>query len=298
MTPGHQNIKAESEEEVMQWMQERSMCRVVQVVFPYTGHKDYYISEHGHFFSVLHQRYRQKRWCADMLSAREENYGYSYSIQQNGKQVQCKAEKLIYCSFVTGEWSEDIEIDFKDGDPKNIHLDNLAECGEYLTEEAATRMARWASVYQKYFNRVMKYIAFFADIDTEDAEDLTSKAFIYLCAKEREITRDFVSLWIYYAKKKAQSFWLWRCEPRIGRADEIEWLLVHNTPPIGLDILDVLPDERWKIALRDMAEGCSQEFTAQKLGLSVSSVRDFRRQAKSYMRKYLSTDRELMKIYG
>ena len=160
MTPGHQNIKAESEEEVMQWMQERSMCRVVQVVFPYTGHKDYYISEHGHFFSVLHQRYRQKRWCADMLSAREENYGYSYSIQQNGKQVQCKAEKLIYCSFITGEWSEDIEIDFKDGDPKNIHLDNLAECGEYLTEEAATRMARWANVYQKYFNRVMKYIAF------------------------------------------------------------------------------------------------------------------------------------------
>lgn len=298
MTPGHQNIKAEHEEEVMQWMQERSMCRVVQVVFPYTGHKDYYISEHGHFFSVLHQRYLQKRWCADMLSAREENYGYSYSIQQNGKQVQCKAEKLIYCSFVTGEWSEDIEIDFKDGDPKNIHLDNLAECGEYLTEEAATRMARWASVYQKYFNRVMKYIAFFADIDTEDAEDLTSKAFIYLCAKEREITRDFVSLWIYYAKKKAQSFWLWRCEPRIGRADEMEWLLMHNTSPIGLDILDVLPDERWKIALRDMAEGCSQEFTAQKLGLSVSSVRDFRRQAKSYMRKYLSTDRELMKIYG
>lgn len=274
------------------------MCRVVQVVFPYTGHKDYYISEHGHFFSVLHQRYRQKRWCADMLSAREENYGYSYSIQQNGKQVQCKAEKLIYCSFVTGEWSEDIEIDFKDGDPKNIHLDNLAECGEYLTEEAATRMARWASVYQKYFNRVMKYIAFFAGIDTEDAEDLTSKAFIYLCAKEREITRDFVSLWIYYAKKKAQSFWLWRCEPRIGRADEMEWLLMHNTSPIGLDILDVLPDERWKIALRDMAEGCSQEFTAQKLGLSVSSVRDFRRQAKSYMRKYLSIDRELMKIYG
>lgn len=298
MTPGHQNIKAESEEEVMQWMQERSMCRVVQVVFPYTGHKDYYISEHGHFFSVLHQRYRQKRLCADMLSAREENYGYSYSIQQNGKQVQCKAEKLIYCSFITGEWSEDIEIDFKDGDPKNIHLDNLAECGEYLTEEAATRMARWASVYQKYFNRVMKYIAFFADIDTEDAEDLTSKAFIYLCAKEREITRDFVSLWIYYAKKKAQSFWLWRCEPRIGRADEMEWLLMHNTSPIGLDILDVLPDERWKIALMDMAEGYSQEFTAQKLGLSVSSVRDLRRQAKSYMRKYLSTDRELMKIYG
>lgn len=298
MTPGVSNIKAESEEEVIQWMQEQSMCRVVQVVFPYTGHKDYYISEHGHFFSVLHQRYRQKRWCVDMLSAREENNGYSYSIRQNGKQVKCKAEKLIYCSFITGKWSEDIEIDFKDGDQKNIHLDNLAECGEYLTEEAATRMAGWASVYQKYFNRVVKYIAFFADIDTEDAEDLTSKAFIYLCAKEREITRDFVSLWIYYAKKKAQSFWLWRCKPRIGRADEMEWLLMHNTPPIGLDILDVLPDERWKIALRDMAEGCSQEFTAQKLGLSVSSVRDFRREAKSYMRKYLSTDRELMKIYG
>ena len=298
MTLGHQNIKAESEEEVIQWMQERSMCRVVQVVFPYTGHKDYYISEHGHFFSVLHQRYRQKRWCADVLSAREENNGYSYSIQQNGKQVQCKAEKIIYCSFITGEWSEDIEIDFKDGDPKNIRLDNLAECGEYLTEEAATRMARWESVYQKYFNRVVKYIAFFFFFYTEDAEDLTSKAFIYLCANEREITGDFVSLWIYYAKKKAQSFWLWRCKPRIGRADEMEWLLMHNTPSIGLDMLDVLPDERWKIAIRDMAEGCSQEFTAQKLGLSVSSVRDFRREAKRYMRKYLSTDRELMKIYG
>lgn len=292
------NIKAATEEEVMRWIQEQSQCRVTRVVFPYTGYLDYYISEHGHFFSVRHERYN-KRWCANRHKGRETNYGYCYSMEQNGTQMLRKAEKLIYCSFILGEWDEDIEIDFKDGNPKNIHLDNLAERGEYLTEETARRMAKYADVYQKNFNYVMKYIRFVIDIDTEDAEDLTSKAFIYICASgDGVITGDFVALWMYYAKKKAQSFWLLRCKQRIGRLDEMEWLLKHDAPPIGLDILDILPDERWRIAIRDMAEGCPQEYTAQKLGLSVSSVRDFRREAKRYMRKYLSTDRELMKIYG
>lgn len=106
-----------------------------------------------------------------------------------------------------------------------------------------------------------------------------------------------MALWIYYAKKKAQSFWLWRCKPRVGKLDEMEWLIKKNDTPFGLNILQVLPDERWKIALRQQAEGYSQEETAQELGMSVASVQIFRRKARQYMRKYLSADKEIMKIY-
>lgn len=289
-------------EESIQEMEKRSGCRVAQIVYPYVCSNDYYISEFGDMYSLHYERWVNKRWCVERIVQKTKptaNAGISINFTTNKHFVQVKAEKLVYCTFVLGSWDDDIELDFKDGNPKNVHLDNLAERGEYLTEESAAMMAKYADVYAKNFDYVMKYIRFFADIDTEDAEDLTSKAFIYLCSREKkEIIGDFVALWIYYAKKKAQSFWLWRCKPRVGKLDEMEWLIKKNDTPFGLNILEVLPDERWKIALRQQAEGYSQEETAQELGMSVGSVRNFRKAAKDYMRQYLSTDQEIMKIYG
>lgn len=291
-----------SAEEGIQEMERRCGCQVRQIVYPYVCMKDYFISENGDFFTLHFEKYRNKRWCVDIIIPRGRGTakaGISIAFMANKKLVQVKLEKLVYCTFVIGEWNEDIEIDFKDGNPKNVHLDNLAERGEFLTEDAVQRMEKYADVYQKYFDYVVRYVRFFEDIDTEDAEDLTSKAFMYLCAFERkEIKGDFVSLWIYYAKKKAQSFWLWRCKPRVGKVDEMEWLTGRNDTPIGLDILNVLPNERWKVALWQQAQGYSQEETAEELGVSVSMVRNYRRDAKNYMRQYLSTDREVMKIYG
>ena len=229
---------------------------------------------------------------------REESWGYSYSMWQNGKPIESKVERIVYCTFVLGEWNDEVELEFKDGDPKNICLENIVECGEYLTEVSAQRMTKYAGIYQKYFDHVVKCVVWRTGIDWEDAEDLTSKSFVYLCAKERRKEMDhFLALWVYYAKKRAQSFWLLRHAPRIGKLDEMEWLMKRNDTPFGLNILDVLPDERWKISLRMVAEGSSREEVAEALGLSVSSVRDFLREAKSYLRKYLSTDREIMKMY-
>ena len=282
----------------MQWMEERSGCRVEQVVFPYTCRKDYYVSEHGHFYSVCYERWKNKRWCVLPIVGKEKNSGYCYTMWQNGKPIESKVERIVYCTFVLGEWNDEVELEFKDGDPKNICLENIVECGEYLTEESAQRMAEYAGIYQKYFDHVVKRVVWHTEIDWEDAEDLTSKSFVYLCAKERRKKMDdFVALWVYYAKKRAQSFWLWRCAPRIGKLDEMEWLMKRNDTPFGLNILDVLPDERWKISLRMMAEGSSREEVAEVLGLSVRSVSNFLREAKSYLRKYLSTDREIMKMY-
>lgn len=288
-------------EESIQEMEKRSGCRVAQIVYPYVCSSDYYISEFGDMYSLRYERWVNKRWHVDRIVHRIKqtaNAGISITFTSNKQHVQVKAEKLVYCTFVLGSWDDDIELDFKDRNPKNVHLDNLAERGECLTEESAAMMAKYADVYAKNFDYVMKYIRFFSDIDTEDAEDLTSKAFIYLCSREKkEIVGDFVALWIYYAKKKAQSFWLWRCKPRVGKLDEMEWLIKKNDTPFGLNILEVLPDERWKIALRQQAEGYSQEETAQELGMSVASVQIFRRKARQYMRKYLITDKEIMKIY-
>lgn len=289
-------------EDALQEMEKRSGCRVAQIVYPYVCSNDYFISEFGEMYTLHYEKRVNKRWCVDRIAHKiglTANAGISISFTANKQLVQVKAEKLVYCTFVLGSWDDDIEVDFKDGNPKNVHLDNLAERGEYLTEETAERMAKFADIYTKYFDYVMKYIRFVIDIDTEDAEDLTSKAFMYLCAFERkEIKGDFVSLWIYYAKKKAQSFWLLRCKPRVGKVDEMEWLTGKNDTPIGLDILNVLPNERWKVALWQQAQGYSQEESAEELGVSVSMVRNYRRDAKNYMRKYLSTDREVMKIYG
>lgn len=302
MTTKKEPFFCTSAEEGIQEMERRCGCQVRQIVYPYVSMKDYFVSENGDFFTLHCEKYMNKRWCVDIILPRDRGTakaGISITFTANKKQVEVKLHRLVYCTFVLGDWNEDIEIDFKDGNPKNVHLDNLAERGEFLTEEAAQRMVKYADVYQKYFDYVVKYIRFFEDIDTEDAEDLTSKAFIYLCAFDRkEIKGDFVSIWIYYAKKKAQSFWLLRCKPRVGKVDEMEWLTGKNDTPIGLDILNVLPDERWKVALWQQAQGYSQEETAEELGVSVSMVRNYRREAKKYMRQYLSTDREIMKIYG
>ena len=238
-------------------------------------------------------------WKLNVLVPRDKGCGYSYALQQNFEQVQTKAEKLVYCTFVIGEWDEDIEIEFKDGNSRNVSLDNLTEVGEQLTEESAQIMSEYADIYRDKYDYVTKFVRFKTDVSTEDAEDCTSKSFIYLTAnRRRKEIDDFVALWIHYAVKKAQSLWLWRYIPRVGRIDEKEWFFKRPAPEYGLALLNVLPDERWKKVMWCMVNGYSQEETAQEIGLSVSSVRDFRRESKKYLRSYLSTDKEIMKIYG
>ena len=287
-----------SESDALSLMEELSGCKVLPVAFPYSGYNNYYISENGHCYSVRYAAKVKKQWKLNVLEPRDRN-GYSYTLQQNYKKVQTKAEKLVYCTFVIGEWDEDIEIEFKDGDCHNVSIDNLDEVGEQLTEESSRIMSEYADIYRDKYDYVMKLVRFKTDVSTEDAEDCTSKSFIYLTASRRKKEfGDFVALWIHYAVKKAQSIWLWRYVPRIGRIDEIEWMFKRPAPEHGLPILNVLPDERWKKVMWCMANGYSQEETAQEIGLSVSSVRDFRRESKKYLRKYLSTDKEIMKIYN
>ena len=288
-----------SESDALSMMEELSGCKVLQVVFPYSGYNNYYISEKGHCYSVRHAAKVKKAWKLKVLVPRDRGFGYSYTLQQNFEQIQMKAEKLVYCTFVIGEWDEDIELEFKDGNNHNVSLDNLAEVGEQLTEESAQIMSEYADIYRDKYDYVTKFVRFKTEVSMEDAEDCTSKTFIYLTAnRRRKEIEDFVALWIHYAVKKAQSLWLWRYIPRVGRIDEKEWLFKRPAPEHGLALLNVLPDERWKKVMWCMVNGYSQEETAQEIGLSVSSVRDFRRESKKYLRNYLSTDREIMKIYG
>ena len=220
-----------------------------------------------------------------------------YELQTtSGKHHGINIERLVYCTFVLGEYKEGLKVEFKDGNPRNYDVSNL-RVKNLLNEDAARRMFGYVSIYEKDFNRVVSYIAWYLNIEKEDAQDVAQDAFLDMLARKQEQkARNFTTLWIGRAVDFGIN--LWRKRTRFQSIDYLESEPVIEDVPFGLDVLNVLGNTNYRKCLDIQLQGASMKEIQEETGLSVGSVGQALSKAKSKVRNYLKTDKELMKIYG
>ena len=298
---GQDAFLADTEEKAQQIMELRSGCRVWPCVFPSMCPTSYFISEHGELYGCRYHNQLHKFTGYSILPVKERTYlTYNMQVRKGVHPRPVNAERLIYCTFVLGEWDEDVEIFFKDGDRFNMTLENLGEKQDPLTPEVAERMYDWTTLYQKYFEYVARLVCFNYNLDIDDARDLTQEAFFDLMIRYGwSKDHDFVGLWVF----KARGF----CSDYRKRADRHLSLFTDgydhdiraavSDKGYEVDMLSPLQGNQRKIVELKM-QNVSEVEIADELGIEVGSIGSMYYQAKKKLRKYWGKDPELVKIYG
>ena len=300
-TIGQDAFLADNEEKAQQIMELKSGCRVWPCVFPSMCPTSYFISEHGELYGCRYNNQLHKFTGYSILKCKYRKYPcYELPVRKGVHPRPVNAERLIYCTFVLGEWDEDVEIFFKDGDRFNMTLENLGEKQDPLTTEVAERMYDWTTIYQKYFEYVAKLVGFNYYLDIEDARDLTQEAFFDLMIRYGwSKDHDFVSLWVF----RAREF----CINYRKRADrnlslftdgfDSNITLSVRTKGYEVDLLSPLVGNTRKIVELKM-QNVSEVEIADELGIEARTIGTLYRRAKIKLRKHWGKDPELVKIYG
>ena len=180
-------------------------CDVRQVVFPHNGWATYYISENARCFGIKWHRLMDKYAAYEMSLATniyKPNMMPSFNLRFDcGRQRQVRADKLVYCTFVLGEWRKDIQPKYKDGNRNNCQLSNLYLESDIVKDYAPirNRMQQYTDLYEGYFMYVARYIVYCCRgrIGIDDAKDAAQEAFLWLTGKDYEIN---LGHWLKYGK--------------------------------------------------------------------------------------------------
>lgn len=298
---GKEAFLADTEEKAQQIMELRSGCRVWPCVFPSMCPTAYFISEHGELYGCRYHNQLHKFTGYSILQCKEHKYPfYKLSVRKGVHPRTISAERLIYCTFVLGEWDEDVEIFFKDGDRFNMTLENLGEKQDPLTPEVAKRMYDWTTLYQKYFEHVAKLVGFNYNLDIDDARDITQEAFFDLMIRYGwSKDYDFVGLWVHRARDFCINFRK-RADRHLslftdGYDHDIRATVRDKVYEV--DLLSPLVGNTRKIVELKM-QNVSEVEIAEELGIEVGNIGSMYYQAKKKLRKYWGKDPELVKIYG
>ena len=297
---GQDAFLVDSEEHAQKIMEMKSGCRVWPCVFPSMCPTAYFISEHGELYGCRYHNKLHKFMGYSILPIKERrSLAYNMQVRKGVHTRAVGAERLIYCTFVLGEWDEDVEVLFKDGNYLNMTLENLGEKQEPLTPEVAERMYDWTTLYQKYFEYVANLVGFNYYLDIDDARDLTQEAFFDLMIRYGwSKDHDFVGLWVFRAREFCINFH--------KRADRHLSLF---TDGYDRDIRAAVRDKVYEVDLLSPLVGNTRKIVelkmqnvpeveiANELGIEVSSIGSMYYQAKKKLRKHWGKDPEIAKIY-
>lgn len=297
---GQDAFLVDSEEHAQKIMEMKSCCRVLPCVFPSMCPTSYFISEHGELYGCRYHNQLHKFTGYTILPIKERrSLAYKMQVRKGVHTRAVGAERLIYCTFVLGEWDEDVEVLFKDGNYLNMTLENLGEKQDPLTPEVAERMYDWTKFYQKYFEYVAKLVSFNYSLDFDDARDLTQEAFFDLMIHYGwDKDHDFVGLWVFRAREFC-TIYRKRADRHLslftdGFDNDIRAAVRDKVYEV--DMLSPLVGNTRKIVELKM-QNVSEVEIADELGMDVGSVGSMYYKAKKKLRKHWGKDPELAKIY-
>lgn len=298
---GQDAFLADTEEKAQQIMELKSGCRVRPCVFPSMCPTTYFISEHGELYGCRYHKQLHKFTGYSILPVKKRTYTtYSMQVRKGSHAKPVNAERLIYCTFVLGEWNEDVEIFFKDGDRFNMTLENLGEKQDPLTHEVAERMYDWTVLYKKHFDYVAQLVAFNYNLDYEDARDITQEAFFSLMIRYNwRKDGDFVSLWVFRARELCNDYRKREDRQLSFFTDgfDHDTMAAVRDKVYEVDLLSPIVGDSRKIVELKMQDVSEAEI-AEELGIEVKAVSILFHRAKIKLRKYWGKDPELVKIYG
>lgn len=297
---GQNPFTAKTEENAQRIMELRSECRVLRCVFPTMCATSYYISECGELYGCRYNRTKRIFDAYEISKCKARKYlCYELKYRKDANSTTINAERLVYCTFVLGEWNEDIKIAFKDGDRFNINVGNLCLKEDKLNTIAANRMTDWTAIYRKEFKRVAQDVKYHCSIEIEDAYDIVQDSFLNLMERSnwnRDL--DFVALWIVNSRKLGINFHKHQARSISMQADGVEndASMTMHTISYEVDLLSPISGNMRKIVelkMQDVSEAC----IAKELGLACSSIGPLYGRARKILRQYWSRDKELCKFF-
>lgn len=265
----------DTRQDAVKEMQERSHCRVEHCPFPTIGNIDYYISEKGDLYGM--QNIQGKQLTRLKKSVKYKS-GYSARLQKSPRrEVWVPLQVLVYCAFTLKRWEPTVQLDFKNGNPYDVHPDNLQpkQAEEHPEWTEAMEERQWA--YDKEYTRICYSTAFYIGIPIEDSKDIVSQTFIELCTTGNNHsihnTDEFIGLWHKMSRRRAIDFY-----HHYGKRFDMEIydtlleIKGNHDAPYERDLFHLQPGERRSTYLRMWAEGNTPTEIAEVCGCKPSTV--------------------------
>lgn len=283
-----------SEREGIKIMQDKEGGEVRPVCGPPNMKQQYYIGRTGRMYVC--RPYKGAFVCYICKYRLNNKTTPFYELATtNNSRLRCNISRLLYCTYVIDYWDEGVDIRFADGNPRNIHLDNIVK-RERITERAAVNMRGMEAEY-KAFNHVVSYIAFFYSLTMEEAQDITQDAFIEMAEDGcKAFARDFTGLWINRASQGAiRSFYM---RNRITSIDQSPIQYGKTDADINLGVLSCLGDTKDRQCMELYLQGASRKEIAEETNTPITSIGTHLHRAKCKLRKILLQDKLIAQVYS
>lgn len=254
----------------------RCSSRVLTVPLPTIDTMTYWLSEDGEIYGC--QQYKSFVLTKQLKIERRYKRGCSirYAIGDS-KQSNAYMQNIMYATFVSHEYIETQNFEFKDNNQYNYHLSNITLKKAQVSPLEHNNLHELKDIYKKYFNKVVRRITLrYTTLSEEDCKDIASEAFYYLCKCRRYKPSYFLGIWIHIALKRAIDFLYVHTRHNTLHDDDIkeeDFSWWHNFDNIDTKkILDTIKSERARYIIHRYMEGYTIKEIAQETQIASSSV--------------------------
>jgi RNA polymerase sigma factor (sigma-70 family) len=293
--------ETKTEADALAWIEHQVGKKMKRCVFPTRPCLNYYISRNGIMYGCR-WFWRAKKYVAYQCFTRKNTHaeGPLYRMYTVDGQAHKLAARLIWCTWVLGYWSDKAKVRYKDGNPNHIDLSNLAELNEEwkIREEHAENMRKFEAIYRREFKVMVHDVRWKMGILEDEAKDAVQEAFIAITRNHDGNMQYFGANWMVMAQKIAMSY--------IQQKDTFRPIDdVPNDRATGKwdrynvsNILAPIKDEKDRRALELVAQGATITEICEEIGISRTNITRRLHRAREICKDYLSTDREIMKMYN
>lgn len=234
----------------------------------------YFVSNIGEMFGCQ----QMKNFCLTKPLKIEQRYSPGCNIRYSvsgGKQKAAYMQYIMYSTFVSGEWSEDLKLNPKDGNVYNYQLNNIEEKKENYSI-FVHNLIQLQHVFRSNFKEVAWFVRYVSsEVDFEDAKDIASNTFYELCNIPYPYNPDnFIGLWKDQTRKRTLDFIASRFRFAVNvlfEDGEERFSSPENFMEVENVWLHIHGDKR-KRTMKLFSEGMTPTEIAEEMGVTLGTV--------------------------
>lgn len=264
--------------DVIEELRKRVKGKDIQPIpLPYAvGTMTYYISNIGEVFGS--QKHKDFYLTKPLKIENRYKEGCNIRVACGNKKYKNEwLHKLMYWTFVSKEYIEDIQLSFKDNNQYNYQLDNITIATPKFPTILYDNLHKLKDVYKSHFLDVTWYARFISlDISFDDAKDIASNTFFEICKHEYPYNQAyFVGLWKSQVKKRVLDFLKYHFRfSDLCDVNGEEWL--KNQDARNIEVIDYrkhLSGNKTRRIIEMWLQNESPSDIAKIMGCSSSTVR-------------------------
>lgn len=291
------------ESDAIEEMKKMVKCEVKRCAFPSSKNLIYFISEHGDLFSMQkvqgHYLTRgPKKSGSSQGHGKRKDGGITHRLSLGctpRREKWIAAELLVYCTFILGRWEPDIRVLFKNGKATDIRPDNLDVPQEEMPQEWSERLNEYKETYEQNFNRVVQSVKWWCGISVEDAKDIVSQTFIWLCT---DGYKDLVNpaIWTYWSRKRGFDFVFRASKIQRGECYDEELETRGETDVAAeIDLIHIQPGAKRQKYLQLWSQGYTPTDIAEMEGTTIGNVGCSVTRSIQFLQKYFRHEKKYLR---